>query len=433
MREFNILTSGEKIKKLRSTLELKQEEITGGEVTRNLVSIIENNKANLTESVAKILAENINKKCKEKNIDFSVTEEYLLEDTVSQAKKIADEYINYIEKLDVKEITLIEDTLIEIDVFLKKYNTEEKKAKLYKLIAGKYFDNKMYSKATDYYLKAYESSMNDKLTTNVLIKLGGCSIYLSRYSEAIKYYTLLLDLNNDIQLIYLAKFSIALGNKKTGKYELALNHLKELKECFKQNKPTLVNERQVDILLGICSFQLNSFNKAMTIYKEILNYSNLRQEEEMFVLTNLADIYEKIKDYNKLEKTCNEIKGKIKHNADFMNEHEGDLYISLAKNLMAIGDNESAQELLMKALESFKTGNSIICVEDVEDMISILLSMFIKNEDISNIECLKNEFFELVKTGMIPKGNFIALKFIQYYNNLNNRSEVNNIIEFLAM
>ena len=35
-----ILSSGKKIKKIRKELGLKQHEITGGEVTRNLISII---------------------------------------------------------------------------------------------------------------------------------------------------------------------------------------------------------------------------------------------------------------------------------------------------------------------------------------------------------------------------------------------------------
>lgn len=433
MREFNILTPGEKIKKLRSTLELKQEEITGGEVTRNLVSIIENNKANLTESVAKILAENINKKCKEKNIDCLVTTEYLLEDVVEQAKKIADEYIQYIDKLNIMEITSIEDTLIEIDVFLKRYNTEEKKAQIYKLIGKKYFDNRLYSKAIEYYLKAFESSLSKNLTINVLIKLGVCCIYLSKYNDAIKYNTLLLDLNDNVQATYLAEFNIALSNKKLGKYDIALNQLQELREKFKEIKANSISETQIDILFGICLFKTNSYNKAIAIYKEILKKSTLTEKDEILVLSNLADVYEAIKDYPKLEKVVIEIKSKLDNLKGNNSEYHGDWYISLAKNLMAMGDNESAKELLMKALESFKTGNSIICVEDIEDMISILLNMFIKNDDISNIEYLKNEFFEFVKTGMIPKGNFIALKFIQYYNNSNNRAEVNNIIEFLAV
>lgn len=433
MREFNILTPGEKIKNLRDKLGLKQEEITGGDVTRNLISIIENNKANLTEHVAKILVENINKQCKEKNMDFSITEEYLLEDVVSQAKKIAGEYIDYINKLDVKEITLIEDTLNEIDLFLKRYNVEEKKAQVYKLIGKKYFDNRLYSKAIEYYLKAYESSINKNLTINVLVQIGVCYIYLSKYEEAIKSNDLLLDLNNNVQVEYVTKFNTALSNKKLGNFDLALKQLQELKDNFKEIKTDSIGETEIDILIGICLFKTNSFNRSILIYKEILRKSTLTEKDEILVLSNLADVYEAIKDYNKLGQVVNKMKERLDKLRGDNTEYHGDWYISLAKNLMAIGDNETAKDLLMKALKCFKTGNSIICVEDVEDMISLLLNMFIKNGNSSNINYLKNEFFELVQTGMIPQGNYIALKFIQYYNGSNNREEVNNIIEFLAV
>ena len=87
MEGQEILSPGKKIRKIRKSFKINQEDITGGEITRNLISIIENDKANLTSKVAIILSENINRVCKEKGIDFSVTSEYLLEDVESQAKK----------------------------------------------------------------------------------------------------------------------------------------------------------------------------------------------------------------------------------------------------------------------------------------------------------------------------------------------------------
>ena len=68
-----ILSSGKKIKRIRKELGLKQHEITMGEVTRILISIIENDKAALTEKVAKVIADNINMACSEQNIDYHVS------------------------------------------------------------------------------------------------------------------------------------------------------------------------------------------------------------------------------------------------------------------------------------------------------------------------------------------------------------------------
>ena len=88
-----ILSSGKKIKRIRKELGLKQHEITKGEVTRNLISIIENDKAALTEKVAKVIADNINMACSEQNIDYHVSAKYLLESEEYQAERVVDKYL----------------------------------------------------------------------------------------------------------------------------------------------------------------------------------------------------------------------------------------------------------------------------------------------------------------------------------------------------
>lgn len=430
MKEFNILTPGEKIKNIRSKFSIRQEDITGGDITRNLISIIEHNRANLTETVAKILVENINKKCKEKNIDFSVTEEYLLEDVVSQAKKIADEYIGYIDQLESKDINLNEEKLNEIELFLKTYDTEEKRVQIYRAVAKKFLDIKMYNKSFDYYLKAYESSTNDNGTTNILIKLGLCCAYLSQYDKAISYYKLLLELNKDIQPTYLAKYNIALCYKKLGKYKEALVCVEEIKANFKNVKPTHIAESEVDELMGICLYKLNSYNKAIKIYKGLLkDVQSL--EQELLLLNDLADVYRETKDYDKLNSICTEIKSKLKNDTLF-SEYESELYIGLSKNFIAIGDRTVALNVMLKALESYKNGKSTLYLEDVDNLIVDILKIYITDTDESNIDFIKRELFELVEKGLLPKNSKASLMFIQHYNNIKNHDKVNNIISFLA-
>ena len=67
---MEILSPGQKIRKIRSELKIYQKEITGGEITRELVSIIENDKSALTPAVAQIITDNINRMCKEKKYRF---------------------------------------------------------------------------------------------------------------------------------------------------------------------------------------------------------------------------------------------------------------------------------------------------------------------------------------------------------------------------
>jgi len=48
---MEILSPGKKLRRIRKDLKIRQHEITGGEITRELISIIENDKCNMTSSV----------------------------------------------------------------------------------------------------------------------------------------------------------------------------------------------------------------------------------------------------------------------------------------------------------------------------------------------------------------------------------------------
>lgn len=47
MKIFNILTPGNKIKNIRMKFRIRQEDITGGEITRNLISLIGATRCNI--------------------------------------------------------------------------------------------------------------------------------------------------------------------------------------------------------------------------------------------------------------------------------------------------------------------------------------------------------------------------------------------------
>ena len=194
MESQEILSPGKKIRKIRKSFKINQEDITGGEITRNLISIIENDKANLTSKVAVILSENINRVCKEKGIDFNVTSEYLLEDVESQAKKIADKYILDL-KNDFLSLSRLNKVSIDIEKFLMSYPIYDKKAEIYCLIGDLYFKFDDFYKANNFYLKAYENILQEndlKELTNVLYKLSASSFSNHNYDDVLTYINLAL-------------------------------------------------------------------------------------------------------------------------------------------------------------------------------------------------------------------------------------------------
>lgn len=432
MRDYNIMTQGEKLKNIRNKYDLKQEDITGGEITRNLISIIENNKANITEATAKILATNINLICKERNIDFEVTPDYLLEGVIPQSKKVAEEYIQYIKKLEIEEISKIDSILTEIDVFLKTYDTEEKKPNLYIEIALKFKDNNQYVKSNDYSLKAFESSKDLKTTTRALILLTQCNIYLARYEDAIKYNNILLELNNDPQVQYNTKYNLSLCYKKLKKYNESIEVLNSITEKHKDILESSIAE-YVDIylLIGSCLTELNSFNKAINIYKDLLKMAE-DKKEKICIMLNLADVYNKTKDSVNLQKINTKILNILNNNPNISKDYESYIYLSLAKNLKSLDqDYNLVKSLLLKALNNFKTGKCPMYYEDIEALLSLLLDIFILNDE-SEIDFLKNEIFELIKMKMFPKTSSIALKIIRYYNFKGKKEEITDMINYLV-
>lgn len=433
MKDFNILTPGEKIKKIRDELNIKQEDLTGGEITRNLISILENNKANLTDMVAKVLTENINRIYRERNIPTQITEEYLSESVVSQAKKIASEYIEYINNLSKENMINIKDKLYEINLFCKNYKLEEKKAELYTVIGKKLKLNRQYVSSFDYYLKAFESTSDKEMTINSLLNLGVCSIYLSKYEEAIDYFNLIIDLESTTEEKYYAHFNNALCYKKLGDFEKALSSVNEIIENYND---ILSNSKKeyiaVNLLMGACLYELKSYNKAIKFYKDLLK-SEYLGNDEVLILSSLSDVYRALKDYSNLEKICAKISKKIDSENSVSIRYEGEVYISLAKNLREINKIDESTILLLNSLESFKSGRSALCFEDVEKLFKDLLDIFIQNSDEEKINYLRNELLELIGKGSIPKMNAIVFKFIKYYSFKGENKEINNLVDFLAV
>lgn len=431
MREYNILTPGDKIRNIRDKFDFKQEELAGEDITRNLISIVENNKASLTETTAKILSNNINKLCKERGIDYSVTEEYLLESVTSQAKKIADEYIESIDKID--SVKTLDEFSYEIDVFLKTYPTEEKKSHLYFDIGWKYKDFNQHTKAINYFIKTYEVSLEKELTVKTLLILTSCHILSSNYEEAINHIKTLMDLDTTTLTQFRAKYNLALCYKKLSRLSESVDILEamldEYTNIFDQNIENMIS---VKMLLGSCYAESNCFNRAIKTYKDLLNITN-NPKHIVCILLNLADVYRYTKDITKLKSTCDKVLKKINSNINLF-EYEAYIYLSLSKNLRFLdSSSDVGVNLLYKALDKYKEKKCSLYIDDVETLISDLLNTLIDANNHSKIVELKNTMFELIENDLFPKTSKSALLFIRYYNLNGFVDDITGMIDYLAV
>ena len=132
------ITVGKNLLNIRSEFNLKQHEISGDDISRNLISMIENDKTPLFENVAKVLARNITEEIKHKHPKVFIDPEDLLNPKRYEAKKEADLYVEKIRAAVEKKKELEPSFIEKIDKFLAKWNMLDKSIIIYDLMGDLY-------------------------------------------------------------------------------------------------------------------------------------------------------------------------------------------------------------------------------------------------------------------------------------------------------
>ncbi|GLC28777.1 helix-turn-helix transcriptional regulator [Clostridium omnivorum] len=432
MESFEILSPGEKIKRIRKSLNLKQFQIVGEDVTRNLISAIENDKANLTPKVAKIVASNINQFCKENNIPFQVSEEYLLEDTVDQANIIADKYIEFI-KLNEKNPNFdLSNTVKNIEDFFLKYNLPEKKVIIYELFGNILISIFDYYKGYTYYIKALEncSKISDICKEiEILSNLSYTCMKLNRYNEAIDYNQMaLLHTNNlSTNLLFNFKFNNALAYKKLGKLESALTELTNLENIFKNIGED--DKFQLLTLKANCYKELKQYKSAIDLHTFLLSATNNNIERSLIIICNLLEIYLLLKDRKSTKKLldkCSTYLSLYKQTED--SEYTCQIYREIANSYLLIEDIELARLYFDEAVKFGKKRKNERVLSDV---LSSLFDIYNADSNTNDMDNLKNEVLELISLKIIGFDELIIFKLIDYYNNINDTESLRSITNFI--
>lgn len=132
------LSPGDILKKIRKELGFKQHEIAGDDITRNLISLIENNRASLNRGNAEVLVKNINNLCKMKGIDLELEFKDLFIPGIYDAKSKAITYSEFLKDIIRERKPISESSIKEISVFLSKWDLLHQNAQLFTLIGDYY-------------------------------------------------------------------------------------------------------------------------------------------------------------------------------------------------------------------------------------------------------------------------------------------------------
>jgi len=428
---MEILSPGQKIRKIRKELKINQKEITGGEITRELISIIENDKSTLTPTVAQIITDNINRICEEKNIDFSLNTEYLLEDIDSQTDKIASKYIDF---LSINEDDISKDfskTIEKIESFLIKYNVREKKMIIYEKIGDIFKKQKEYNKSYIYYIKAFENHnrlFNDTRLFNLLYKLGGICIYLGKDKEALDFNNLALMYNYNIpeDLRFKVIHNNALAYINLKEYDRALLEIKHIENTFENL--TKQYTFSYNVLKVICLRYKKFYNDAFKLSEYMLSTLDNDDTENIILITvNILDIYTAIKDIKNVRVYIDKL-SYILNNYDKVKES---CYSATAYNQLGISTNlinniELSIEYYKKSIEAARyQRNKRVLLDSLDEFLDIL----IKEKNIEEINSFKNQIIEMILLDIIEPDITSIFKLMTFYNNIGDNESLNSLLQ----
>ena len=424
------ITVGQNLKRIRKELELKQYSITGGKITRNLISLIENDKTPLYEDNAKIIAENMNSNAMEKNMNIYIEPEDILDPKRYDAKKDADVYIEGLRKrLEENHLEIRPEELQKVELFLNNWNLSDKKIIIYELWADMYYKARDFENEHMYLTKAWEYSfMYPKRKGNyrIISNLISNCINSGKYEEAIRLGNLgllsqknltdndkkVFHYNNALAYSYLNKFD-------DGLRELAIAKKYNLNANDKLERKILVSE-------GFCYVKKGEYGKALNAYNLALRMLNTNKnyDELCLIYTNMMEVFVKSKDSKKISEYLNLVINLL-HDLEDNSSYIIKIYLEIANAYLFLKKYNSSEEYLLKALK-------VTRINDEKDLHSkILLKLFnlyIEKNEIKKIDDLMEELIQEVSNIQKDDRFVLLLNLILYNKEEKNKDFVQKIL-----
>lgn len=433
MENFKLITPGEKIKNIRKLFNFRQHEISGNDITRNLISMIEREESNLTKSSATIISNNINELCIKKNINFSVTSEYLLESLEDQLNSIICKFIDSTKDCTLKITNGTYDNFIlNIEKNINIYSTAEEKFNFYQYLGNVYEKSNDYAKVYFYYLRAYENSGTSTPDTisNICALLAYCCIKLGDYSGAINYNKVALYENEkkDLFSVFTIHFNNIIAFNSLCLYDQSLKEIC----CIEENLSSILKSDHCKqfyffCLKSNCFKGMKKFDLALNINKNMIKSTCFSPLSKVIIFTNIIEIYIELNDMKNLEQYLN----KFSMYLDTIQPLESDphlpaIYYSIALGYLTISEKEIAKDFLYKALNFAKEHRSEkFLLKSLNELINL------DSDSTENLTTLTSLFKELVELKFIAKYNYVLLNIINLYSKRNDCTSISALVTFI--
>ena len=294
---MQILSLGEKIKKLRKEQNMTLKELAGDRITAAQISHIERDKSHTSHELLEYLADKL-----------GVSVDYLLETKEMQSKKITDNLILKSEiYIKCDELEEAEEQINEIIKVCKNYKLTENYGKCNNLLAEIYCKRGDYSSAVYYYEKAlyYFIKNEDKEDIyNCYVSIGDIYELDKFYKGALTHYMFAKEVleesnieDGDIYKELYSKISKSYMNLKQP--QKALEFMEKIdridnEDNVKEEVNILVMKAKGLLSVGKYVESKECFNKALEIIKKEENRNRLAQ-----VYLTMSNIYSEIGDVDK--------------------------------------------------------------------------------------------------------------------------------------
>lgn len=423
MKDRKVIPTGYKIKSLRDRYHLRQDEIVGTDITRNLISQIENGKAKLTRSTAEIIINHASKILQEKGMKLDIDIEYLMEDEEAQARIILDKFIAELRELSSNKDASFVDTLKETEKFLVEWDFIDKKIVICDLSGEYFFKTNDFYKASIYYenVKCLMNVNMDMIPLiPVLKKLSSSYFYMGKYKEGIDICVYALDrfpdMDKESKTVFLFNSSLYYNYLK--EYEKAIEIIRELDDIVEES----FKEKYIKILLlkASCLHHLKKYEEALKAYKKLLemapkdDYGN-----RALYFNNLTEIYIDIDNLQLAGKYLKEAIALIPNiPKDF--EARPQFYLEIGRRYLQLKDNKNA---FMYIKESLKLAKEFKYPSVINDVLMELVH--VSQEEID----IKMEFMKVVQE-FGSFNNLIMISLVQYYSALGDTKTIGELCEF---
>ncbi len=182
MGELDILNQGQRLKKIRKKLKVRQDELAGKKFSKNYISMFENNKRRMNPVNATYLAKRINTIATENELDIFVTASDLLKSQEDVAKDKCDRWL---EDVEINSNLKVEDILKNLNnamIVADKYNLIGYYGRAVYLKGIHCLNRQLYKCAVTHFLHALEYflKLDNKMSLLQTYKYIGICLYRQR-------------------------------------------------------------------------------------------------------------------------------------------------------------------------------------------------------------------------------------------------------------